>query len=128
MLTTELSCRRTEHQTQRPGVAFDPGLGIDNLSRCLLLRRAGKEIMVQRMGADFEAESQLAKLSSRHRLGRGGHWHIECPGQSMPLEQLSHAKIQRMAVVPAGRDVGLRPHDNPARLVRWSTYASRTKS
>src|SRR5262245_19928924 len=33
-----------------------------------------------------------------------------------------------MAVVPAGRDVGLRPHDDPARLVRWSTYASRTKS
>jgi hypothetical protein len=70
-------------------------------------------MMVEGMGANLESQTQSPKLVSRHCLALGGLWHVKCPAQTMLGKKFGHAQIQRMAIVPTGRDVGLRLHDNP---------------
>jgi hypothetical protein len=66
---------------------------------------------MQGMCTNFESETELPDLGCRHRLILGGHRDVKCAAQTMLREQLGHTQIQRMAVVPTGRDEGRRFHD-----------------
>ena len=109
---------------------FEPGLGTGNLLPCLLVRRRGEIDMMQRCAHNLESRAQLPKLGHRHGSMLAGHRHIKGARQAILGEQLRHATIERMTVVPTGRNVRerfpARPSPRDLDLYRYPPAESRS--
>src|SRR5262249_1008513 len=88
------------------------------------LGRVAENDVAQRMGADLEAGVEASNVRRRQGLALAGPRYVEGPLDAVLGQQLRHAQVQGMTVIPARRDVGRRFHalsEAPALAHAWST-------
>src|SRR5690606_35808617 len=109
---------RAEHGARRAGHVLDPGAGARDLGPRPRVVHPGQDHVVERVGTDLEGVRQLPELRAGHGPARRGARHVEGPPQPVAGEEVRHAEVEWMAVVPARGDVRPGVHGSPPAATR----------
>lgn len=89
-----------EHRARLAGDVFEPAPARADLLPRLVVTRPRKDDVMHRVPTQLEGGAQLLNLGRRHGSPLGLHRDVESPSQVIPSEQLGHAEVQRMAIIP----------------------------